>query len=107
MIDWRDMQAIKYRGDLARFHTEWTETLLDLRNVPDEIILHDWYRENIEKEADLKLVMQNYEYDLNFKEGKKDLEQLYRYVELELEVRHKKRIKKGSFSRHCCSRESS
>ena len=46
MIDWRDMQAIKYRGDLARFHTEWTETLLDLRNVPDEMILHDCVRTN-------------------------------------------------------------
>ena len=62
MIDWRDMQAVKYRGDLARFHTEWLETLLDLKHRPDDMILHDWYKENIEKGADLKLVMQQYEY---------------------------------------------
>ena len=67
---------------------------MDLKNKPDDAILHEWYKENIEKEADLKLVLQQYDYELNFKGAQKDLEKLYENVELELEVRHKKRVKK-------------
>ena len=61
MLEWDELLSVHLRGDnLQQFEHDWNNTILNLRELPDEVFLETLFRKQLDESEQLKNVMALY-----------------------------------------------
>ena len=74
MLEWGELLSVDLRGgNLQQFENGWNNTILNVRELPDEIFSETLYRKQLGKSEQLKHAIALYQQDITQRGEKKEL----------------------------------
>ena len=74
MLEWDELLCVHLRGDnLQQFENDWNNTILNIRELPDDVFLETLFREQLDQSEQLKNAMALYQQDVSQRGEKKEL----------------------------------
>ena len=74
MLEWDELLSVDLRGDnLQQFENDWNNTILNIRELPDEVFLETLFRKPLDKSEQRKNDMALYQQDITQRGEKKEL----------------------------------
>ena len=74
MLEWDELLSVHLRGDnLQQFENDWNNTILNIRELPDEVFLETLFRKQLDESEQLKNAMAFYQQDVSQRGEKKEL----------------------------------
>ena len=86
MLEWDELLSVHLRGgNLQQFENDWNNTILNIRELPDEIFLETLYRKQLDKSEQLKNAMALYQQDITQRGEKQSYQKLKDILRYHLE----------------------
>ena len=74
MLEWGELLSVHLRGgNLQQFENDWNNTILNIRELPDEVFLETLFRKQLDKSEQLKNAMALYQQEVTQRGEKKEL----------------------------------
>ena len=88
ILEWEEVLHVELRGDnFQQFENEWGSMCLNIRELPDEKLLENIYRKQLDKSGQLKKAMPLYWQDITQRGEQKSYEKLKHMVRNHLETK--------------------
>ena len=86
MLEWDELLHVHLRGDnLQQFENDWNNTILNIRELPDEVFLATLFRKQLDKSEQLKNAMALYQQDYTQRGERKSYQKLKDILRFHLE----------------------
>ncbi len=86
MLEWDELLHVHLRGDnLQQFENDWNNTILNIRELPDEVFLETLFRKQLDKSEQLKNAMALYQQDYTQRGERKSYQKLKDILRFHLE----------------------